>query len=92
MRLLFILSVLLFSTPSHAVWWWAGSAIKHLSTSDNKKSKPRKSIRKKSCGYGEYYAYQAGKCFDGYNSYHQHPEGRLSKDSPVYNENLKKLW
>ena len=82
MALVTVLSI--NATSAHAVWWWAGSAIKHLSSSDKKKEK--KSYKERQRSYESRYGSER---YDGYNPYHQHPDGERS---PYYNEKSDKGW
>ncbi|WP_432473353.1 hypothetical protein [Amphritea sp. HPY] len=58
--------------PSEAAWWWVGKAIKKIIDFNNKKY--RKADR-----YGRDKSDE-----DGYNPYHNHPDGLPPSDHPPY--------
>lgn len=78
------------TTSAHAVWWLAGKAVKSVTSSDSKKEKKRSYYESNSNSYRDYgSSSNQSDRYDGYNPYHQHPDGERS---PYYNEKRDKAW
>ncbi len=84
-------AALMFQPQSAEAFWWvvakrAAQSIAKPNPPKNSTSKPKKTTSKPLEGdWGR-------DRYDGYNRYHEHPDGELSPDSRFYNDRPGRRW